>query len=367
MQQELNKRINTVNSNMSTIVIESVAEELLTRRFATEEQYREYALDAVAANRNVSAKKIFEVFSQYISMHPYDKTSKQLNEHLIDRFVHPKFGEMFWDNSKGTHSIQRNNRTSFLGTREEVAKRWQELKVSAKDASSQNVQESEYDDAEPTQKSARTVDKPSAPDFSWISGFDIKEIAKAIDVIVNYLTANEDQEQVNVLRNDIRILDNLAAAMRSKDGHKISKCWTICTNQGTVDHLHDEFVEKMNDTVGKRTTTTEGLLFGTLSRWTTDATSKGFKVLDESYGHFSAKNTHGEMVGMWTVNSGWLYEQKVSENTPPGEEMWVRSNKKEFVDKYGEEKGTSILYATAWKRYNKGHQPAPKKQQPAAS
>jgi len=40
------------------------------------------------------------------------------------------------------------------------------------------------------------------------------------------------------------------------------------------------------------------------------------------------------------------------EEAPPGEEEWIKANKKRFIDQYGEEEGLKILYATAWKRHN---------------
>lgn len=44
---------------------------------------------------------------------------------------------------------------------------------------------------------------------------------------------------------------------------------------------------------------------------------------------------------------------EISEATAPGMEDWVTANKKRFIDQYGEEKGSKILYATAWKLHNK--------------
>lgn len=50
----------------------------------------------------------------------------------------------------------------------------------------------------------------------------------------------------------------------------------------------------------------------------------------------------------------YFYEStELSEATAPGMEDWVKANKKHFIDQYGEEKGTKILYATAWKLHDK--------------
>jgi hypothetical protein len=43
----------------------------------------------------------------------------------------------------------------------------------------------------------------------------------------------------------------------------------------------------------------------------------------------------------------------MSESAAPGMEDWIKANKKEFIDQYGEKKGTQILYATAWKIHDK--------------
>jgi len=46
-------------------------------------------------------------------------------------------------------------------------------------------------------------------------------------------------------------------------------------------------------------------------------------------------------------------EGVVNEKAPPGMEDWVKSNKAKFKKQYGDEKGTEVLYATAWKMHNK--------------
>lgn len=44
-----------------------------------------------------------------------------------------------------------------------------------------------------------------------------------------------------------------------------------------------------------------------------------------------------------------LWEQVLSEVSAPGQEDWIKANKKRFIARYGKEKGTKILYAKAWK------------------
>lgn len=45
---------------------------------------------------------------------------------------------------------------------------------------------------------------------------------------------------------------------------------------------------------------------------------------------------------------------QVNEVHPPGMEDWIKSNKARFTKEYGAEKGTQVLYATAWDMYHKG-------------
>lgn len=54
-----------------------------------------------------------------------------------------------------------------------------------------------------------------------------------------------------------------------------------------------------------------------------------------------------------TLNPKKQYESLLNEKAPPGMEDWIKSNKKRFLKQYGKENGMKILYATAWKMYNK--------------
>jgi len=49
-----------------------------------------------------------------------------------------------------------------------------------------------------------------------------------------------------------------------------------------------------------------------------------------------------------------LKENILSEKAPPSKEIetWIKKNKQRFIDRYGEEEGTSILYGKAWNMYN---------------
>ena len=45
-------------------------------------------------------------------------------------------------------------------------------------------------------------------------------------------------------------------------------------------------------------------------------------------------------------------EFTLDEVAPPGKEAWIRDHKREFINRYGPERGLAILYATAWKQHN---------------
>ena len=46
-------------------------------------------------------------------------------------------------------------------------------------------------------------------------------------------------------------------------------------------------------------------------------------------------------------------DKKLDEVSAPGQEEWIKKNKKRFIDQYGKKKGMEVLYATAWKRSKK--------------
>lgn len=50
-----------------------------------------------------------------------------------------------------------------------------------------------------------------------------------------------------------------------------------------------------------------------------------------------------------------LWEEVLNEVAAPGQEDWIKSNKKRFIKRYGKEKGTRILYAKAWKLAKEGY------------
>jgi hypothetical protein len=53
-------------------------------------------------------------------------------------------------------------------------------------------------------------------------------------------------------------------------------------------------------------------------------------------------------------------KKKVNEVAAPGQEEWIKANKKRFIARYGKEKGTKILYAKAWKMANEAAEPQTK-------
>ena len=60
--------------------------------------------------------------------------------------------------------------------------------------------------------------------------------------------------------------------------------------------------------------------------------------------------------GSWNeaIKHPMFKEAVLTEKAPPGMEKWIKANKAKFIKKYGDKKGMSVLYATAWKMfYNK--------------
>lgn len=59
--------------------------------------------------------------------------------------------------------------------------------------------------------------------------------------------------------------------------------------------------------------------------------------------------------GSWeeAVKHPMFKEAVLTEKAPPGMEGWVKANKDRFKDQYGDKKGMSVLYATAWKMFYK--------------
>ena len=70
--------------------------------------------------------------------------------------------------------------------------------------------------------------------------------------------------------------------------------------------------------------------------------------------------TKENMYGSWAECGSWneaikhpQFKQAIlKEKAPPGMENWIKSNKARFKDQYGK-RGTSVLYATAWKMFYK--------------
>jgi len=288
-----------------------------------------------------------------------------LLEFVLDKIRHPKYGEMTWEREKGVDLIRRRNRVIYTDSKEAVAKLWRELKQSMTAV----TEADDYDDVDTmAQKSPRALEKPKGPDFEWLSGFDVKEIQQAIDEIVEYLpTVVNDQEQTTILRNDIRILDNLMSAIKSKKSDQIVQCWKICSSEGSCEHLHEEFVAKMN----KAIQATSESFFESLGRpsrhrcvfqskadWLAESIRRSYSMRDNG-GFTDAFNGSGALVGCFGRNRGWVFESALFEEAPPGEEAWVNSNKDRFIKQYGQDKGLEILYATAWKQYNQKHGKSP--------
>jgi hypothetical protein len=170
--------------------------------------------------------------------------------------------------------------------------------------------------AEPTEQSTshplRDLDQPeeSSPNLDWLSNFDIKEVKNAIDEIVSFLASCDDDTQIELLRNDIRILDNLATALKSRES--VDQHWEIATQQGSCEHLHPEFVSKMNsalDTnlVREAHDKKKAATFSDHKEWTDAATTREMDIKPGKDGFEGAYcGTSGKLVGMWKNDKGWI-------------------------------------------------------------
>lgn len=165
-----------------------------------------------------------------------------------------------------------------------------------------------------TDKSPRDIEKaaePEGPDMEWISKFDLGEIKEAIQKIIDHLSETDDDEQIDLLRNDIRILDNLHAALGKKDGKEVEKHWKIAKSEGSAEHLHDEFNRRMDDAVGSKPMR-EGYVAESEDRATFKDKTKWFKAAKPYRVKETGKTSTafcketGAMMGRWSGEKGWI-------------------------------------------------------------
>jgi hypothetical protein len=158
----------------------------------------------------------------------------------------------------------------------------------------------------------RELEQPEEvkPNLDWISNFDLKEIKSAIDDIVGFLATCDDDTQIELLRNDIRILDNLSASLKANND--VDQHWEIATQQGSCEHLHPEFVSKMHSVIGTRAvheshTKKKAATFGDHREWTDTANTREMDI-KPGKGDFEGAycGTSGKLMGMWRGDKGWL-------------------------------------------------------------
>lgn len=154
-------------------------------------------------------------------------------------------------------------------------------------------------------------EEPSAPSFDWVSKFDLGEIKSAMQVIIDHLADNEDPEQTDVLRNDIRVLDNLHAALSKQDGKAVDKAWAIVKSEGADEHLHDEFKRRMEDACATVSPTAyesfvayESVTFSNKLAW--DKKASKFRITESAQTNTAFDRMSGEMVGRWDGTKGWI-------------------------------------------------------------
>jgi hypothetical protein len=273
----------------------------------SEEQYKRAALDLLRAQSVIPADQVYSALGTYLKRYPYDK--------YVNYTLHEE--------------EYMNNRSPFRRPYNEWASSMISQHMRRKPVVDEDLEDKEYEDDEPAE-SPRELKKPEMPDFSWTSSFDVKEIQQAIDSIVEYLGSTEDEEQVSVLRNDIRVLDNLASALRKGDPEKISKCWEIACSEGSCEHLHKEFVGKMTECTKNKSVRYESLgafvgepeeqvVFKEQAEWKERCAKLGLSVKEGST-FASAYTKGGDLAGSYNTvsNSGWVYMEEGWGEPNPG-------------------------------------------------
>jgi hypothetical protein len=176
------------------------------------------------------------------------------------------------------------------------------------------VREAEDEDADmgDEDKDPRDIEKrePEDLDLDWISKFDLGEIKEAIQKIIDHLSETEDDEQIDLLRNDIRILDNLHGALGKKDSQEVKKHWKIAKSEGSAEHLHDEFNRRMDDALESKSMR-EGYVveeerntYNSKAKW--DKAARKFRVKATGKSETAYCKDTGAMMGRWSGEKGWL-------------------------------------------------------------
>lgn len=165
-------------------------------------------------------------------------------------------------------------------------------------------------DTTDSEEDPRDIEKevPSELDLDWISKFDLGEIKEAIQKIIDHLSSTEDEEQIELLRNDIRILDNLHNALGKKDGTTVDKYWKIAKDEGSHEHLHPEFAKRMDDATAlvsvKEGYVAENVTFKDKTKW--DKAAKKYRVKSTGKSETAFCKETGAMMGRWAGEKGWL-------------------------------------------------------------
>ncbi len=255
-----------------------------------------------------------------------------LLEFVLDRINHPKYGVLTWERDRGTDVIRKGGKIAKTGEREQIANMWRSLKSATAAAGTKPAPQAGSKIREDIPPNADEISTDEIPDstrrvepanastvYDWVSSFDIKEVQTAIDQIVEYLPEIvEDGEQTHLLRNDVRMLDNLLAALKQRKPDAISKMWNICATNGAAEHLHDEFCAKMaqcsnssirSESFGQHVTSPTGV-YTSLESWKADCSKYRCDVVESGAGSFhDAYNAStGELVGSWNKEIGWLAE-----------------------------------------------------------
>ncbi len=194
--------------------------------------------------------------------------------------------------------------------RAEVNRSRMESVKEADDFDTDEIKQIEKEIGSDDDENPRDIEKevPSELDLEWISKFDLGEIKEAIQKIIDHLSETEDEEQIDLLRNDIRILDNLHNALGKKDSAGVDKYWKIAKEEGSHEHLHPEFAKRMDDATSlvhvKEGYIAETVTYNSKAKW--DKAAKKFRVKTTGKSETAFCKDTGEMMGRWSGEKGWL-------------------------------------------------------------
>jgi len=286
-------------------VVPAAQVEQFTRRFMQQYPYSQYRIQAKTGDMRTAgmqeARKLLQTQSGG-KMTAKVYRDSETNEFVVKFYVDGVYqteADYFTDDKQDAMDTARSqvnrNRTESVKEADEIDD--EEIKSIEKEVGAD-------------EENPRDIEKevPSDLDLEWISKFDLGEIKEAIQKIIDHLSETEDEEQIELLRNDIRILDNLHSALGKKDSAAVDKYWKIAKDEGSHEHLHPEFSKRMDDVTAlvnvKEGYVTENVTYNNKAKW--DKAAKKFRVKASGKSETAYCKETGQMMGRWSGEKGWL-------------------------------------------------------------